>query len=159
MKTTANILVSTWLVSLSLGCSSAPSAPVGKVSPELLNAPAEIVVQNATLRLEIYPYRNFQPGTSVDTRLIAGFTIVVGAGSFPIGLRAERAWLVRNAEAWNSTPTAQPEISTPDQMKYVSRKGPEWPVGDLVIGVLQLRDARNNSYLLRSASQTIGRAD
>jgi hypothetical protein len=138
-------------------CNSAPLAPIERVSPDLLNSPNQLVVDNATLRLEIYPYRDFQPGIEVDTRMIAGFRLVVSDGTFPVGLRAEKAWVVRGDEAWVSVPSQQ--TSTPTQVEYVSRKGPQWPVGDQVVGVVQLRDVRNNSYLLRSAPQPIGRTD
>ena len=155
----ANPLITAVLVATLATCSSAPLAPIQSVSPDLLNSPNQLVVDNATLRLDIYPYRDFQPGTEVDTRMIAGFRLVVSGGPFPAGLRAEKAWLVRGDEAWVSVPNPQPQTSTPNQVEYVSRKGPQWPVGDLVVGVVQLRDARNNSYLLRSASQPIGRTD
>src|SRR5689334_4679884 len=156
MARNVNPLITTLLVATLAACNSAPLAPIQRVSPDLLNAPNQLVVDNATLRLDIYPYRDFQPGTVVDTRMIAGFRLLVRAGTFPAGLRAEKAWLVRGDEAWVSVPSNQPQISTPTQIDYVSRKGPQWPVGDLVVGVVQLRDVRNNSYLLRSASQPIG---
>ena len=160
MVRTAATLIATFVVTvLTAACSSVPSAPVGRVPPEILNSPSQIVIGNATLRLDIYPYRDFQPGISVDTRLIAGFRLMISAGTFPVGLRAEKAWLVRDDEAWTSVPSHLPEISTPTQIEYVSRKGPEWPVGDLVVGVLLLRDLGNNSYFLRSAPQAVGRTD
>ena len=152
-------LLTTFLVGVLAACNSAPFAPIERVSPDLLNSPNQLVVENATLQLDIYPYRDFQPGTAVDTRLITGFRLIVSAGTFPVGLRAEKAWLVRGDEAWVSVPDHQPQISTPTQIEYVSREGPQWPVGDFVVGVVQLRDLSNNSYLLRSAAQPIGRTD
>ena len=159
MARNANLLITTFLVGLLAAGNSAPFAPIERVSPDLLNSPNQLVLENATLRLDTYPYRDFQPGVEVDTRLIAGFRLTVSAGTFPVGLRAEKASLIRGDVAWVSVPDHQPQISTPTQVEYVSRKGPEWPVGDLVVGVVQLRDLRNNSYLLRGAPQAIGRTD
>lgn len=159
MVSIVNLLRTAVAAGMLAACNSAPSSPIEPVSPDLLNSPNQVVVDNASLRLEIYPYRNFQPGTSVDTRMIAGFRLMVDAGAFPAGLRAEKAWLVRGGEAWITVPTHQPETSTPTQIEYVSRSGPQWPVGDTVVGVVQLRDLLNHSYLLRSAPQPIGRAD
>jgi hypothetical protein len=153
------LLVCLLSVTVLVGCSAVPSAPIAQVPPEVVTAPNEIVVGNATLRLDIYPYRNFQPGISPDTRLIVGFQIGAGAGSIPTGLRAEKAWIVRENEGWISTPRQEQPPFNASQVEYVSRAGPEWPVGAVVTGVLQLRDASNHSYLLRSTPRAIGRAD
>jgi hypothetical protein len=141
------------------GCSAAPTAPIGQVPPEIVNAPNEIVVGNATLRLYVFPWRNFQPVTSPDTRLITQFQIVVATGSLPSGLRAEKAWLVRENEAWITVPRQEAPPSSANKVEYMSRGGPTWPVGAVVMGVLLLRDAANNSYLLRSSAQAITRTD
>jgi hypothetical protein len=141
------------------GCSGAPTAPIGQVPPEIVDAPNEIVVGNATLRLNVYPWRDFQPGTTPDTRLMTQFQIAVGTGNLPLGLRAEKAWLVRENEAWITIPRQEAPPSSASRVEYMSRGGPTWPVGTLVTGVLQLRDAANNSYLLRSSAQAIGRTD
>ena len=147
------------LLGLLAGCRAAPSEPIGQVPPEVLNAPNEIVVGNTTVRLDISPWRDFQPGTSPDTRLMTLFQITAGTGSLPPGLRPEKAWLVRDSEAWSSVPRQEMPPSSASKADYVSRSGPTWPVGTLVTGILQLRDAVNNSYLLRSPVQPIGRAD
>ena len=159
MSTSRNPFTQLVLATLLAGCSQVPSAPIAQVPPEVITAPNEIVVGNATLRLDIYPYRNFQPSISPDTRLIVGFQLAAGNGSIPSGLRAEKGWLVRENEGWISTPRQEQPPVKDSQIEYVSRAGPEWPVGALVTGVLQLRDASNHSYLLRSTARAIGRAD
>ena len=157
---TASPLI-TRLVFLGLlaGCSTVPTAPIGQVPPEIVDAPNEIVVGNATLRLNVYPWRDFQPSTSPDTRLMTQFQIAVATGNLPSELRAEKAWLVRENEAWITIPRQEAPPSSATRVEYMSRGGPTWPVGTLVIGVLQLRDAANNSYLLRSSAQAIARTD
>ena len=141
------------------GCSAAPTAPIGQVPPEVVSAPKETVVGNATLRLSVFPWRDFQPSSSPDTRLMTQFQIAIVTGSLPPGVRAEKAWLVRENEAWVSVPHQEAPPSSASKIEYMSRGGPTWPVGTLVTGVLQLRDSANNSYLLRSSAQAIGRAD
>ena len=141
------------------GC-SASTAPIVQVPQEVADAPNEIVVGNATLRLNVFPWRDFQPGVGpTDTRLMAQFQIEVTGGSLPSGLRVERGWLVRENEAWISVPQQEGTASSATRVEYMSRGGPTWPVGTLVTGVLQLRDAANNSYLLRSSAQAIVRTD
>jgi hypothetical protein len=141
------------------GCSAALTAPIGPVPPEIVDAPNEIVVGDATLRLNVDPWRDFQPSSSPDTRLMTQFQIAVSTGTVPSGLRAEKAWLVRGNEAWITIPRQEAPPSSASSVEYMSRGGPAWPVGTLVTGVLQLRDAANNSYLLRSSAQAIGRTE
>jgi hypothetical protein len=157
MKITA-IIARLVLPGVIAGCSGAPSAPIGRVAPEILNAPNEIVVGDATVRLSIIPWRNFQPSSSPDTRLITIFQITVASGALPSGLRVEKSWLVRENEAWVSVPR-QEQPPTGASAEYIARAGPVWPVGTVVTGIVQLRDAASNSYLLRSAALAIQRAD
>ena len=141
------------------GCSAGSTAPIVQVPPEIVNAPDEVVVGNATLRLNVYPWRDFQPGSSSDTRLMTQFQIAVGTGSLPSGLRVEKAWLIRESEAWITVPRQEAPQSSATRVDYMARGGPTWPVGTLVTGVVQLRDAADNSYLLRSSAQAIARTD
>src|SRR6476620_11267881 len=101
MSMTASPLI-TRLIFLSLlaGCSAVSTAPIGQVPPEIVGAPNEIVLGNTTLRLSVYPWRDFQPSSAPDTRLITQFQITIDSGTVPSGLRAEKAWLVRENEAW-----------------------------------------------------------
>jgi hypothetical protein len=160
MAVTANPLI-TRLIFLSLlaGCGAVSSAPTGQVPPEIVDVPNEIVVGNTTLRLTVYPWRDFQPSSAPDTRLMTQFQITAGSGTVPSGLRAEKAWLVRENEAWPTTLRQEAPPSSATRVEYMSRGGPTWPVGTLVVGVLQLRDAANKSYLVRSSPHGIERAD
>src|SRR4051812_26206797 len=99
-------------VGLLAACSGTPTAPIGPIPPEIVDAPSEIVVGNATLRLTVYPWRNFQPSTSPDTRLMTQFQITVSTGSLPPGLRADKAWLVRENEAWITFPRQEAPSSS-----------------------------------------------
>ncbi len=141
-------------------CSRSPSALVAPVPPEILAAPNEIVVGSTTLRLTTYLWRDFQPSTSPDTRLLAQLRIQTGAGSvIPPGLEVEKAWLVLDNESWLSTPRQEGPPSSASSLEYMSRAGPEWPIGALVKAVIQVRDASNNSYLLSAAPQAIARVE
>ena len=149
-----------FLTLLVTGCGRNPSAPIVQVPPEIVNAPNEIVVGGTTLRLETYLWRDFQPSTSPDTRLLAQLRIQAGAGNLiPSGLAVEKAWLVLNDEAWVSTPRQEGPPSSESNLEYMSRGGPSWSIGALITAVVQVRDASNNSYLLRAAPQAIGRVD
>jgi hypothetical protein len=142
------------------GCGRNPSAPIVQVPPEVVNAPTEIVVGGNTLRLETYLWRNFQPGTSMDTRLLAQLRLRAGAGSLiPSGLAVEKAWLFLDDEAWLSTPRQESPPSSESSVEYMSRGGPSWSVGALISAVVQVRDASNNSHLLRAAPQAINRVE
>lgn len=142
-----------------VACSRSPSAPVVPVPSELLNAPNEIVVGSSVLRLTTYLWRDFQPSTSPDTRLLAQLQIRAADEAVPSTLVVEKAWLILANEAWLSTPRQERPPAGAGSVEYMSRGGPEWPVGALVTAVIQLRDASNNSYLLRASPQAILRTD
>lgn len=149
-----------FLTMLVIGCGRNPAAPIVQVPPEVVNAPNEIVVGGTALRLETYLWRNFQPGTSLDTRLLAQLRIRTGTGNLiPAGLTVEKAWLFLDDEAWVSTPRQEGLPSSESSLEYMSRAGPSWSVGALVTAVVLVRDAGNNSYLLRAAPQPIGRVE
>ena len=159
-RETSAIIPLAFLALLIAGCGRNPSAPIVQIPPEIVNAPNEIVVGSTTLRLEPYLWRNFQPSTSPDTRLLAQLRIQAGTGNLiPPGLTVEKAWLVLDDEAWVSTPRQEGPPSSESSLEYMSRGGPSWSVGALVTAVVQLRDGGNNSYLLRAAPQTIGRVE
>lgn len=142
------------------GCGRNPAAPIVQVPPEIVSAPNEIVVGGTTLRLETYLWRNFQAGTSLDTRLLAQLRISAGTGGLiPAGLTVEKAWLLLDDEAWVSTPRQEGLPSSERSLEYMARGGPSWSVGALVSAVVQVRDASNNSYLLRAAPQAIERVE
>ena len=148
------------LVGLIGACSTNPSAPIGQTPPEVANAPTEVVVRNVTITLAVGPWRNFMPGTMVDTRLMTLFGITGASGNaVPSGLRVEKAWLIHGNESWISTPRQEQPPPSPDRVEYMSRQGPTWPVGDLVTGVLLLRDIDDHAFFLRSPPIAIGRAD
>ena len=143
-----------------VACSRNPSAPVVPVPSEILAAPTEIVVGSSALRLTTYFWRDFQPGSSTDTRLLAQLQIRAAAGeALPSALVVEKAWLILADQAWLSTPRQEGPPSGAGSVAYMLRGGPEWPVGALVTAVIQLRDAGNNSYFLRASPQAIQRTD
>jgi hypothetical protein len=149
-----------FFILLITSCARNPSAPIVQAPPEIVNAPSEIVVGGTMLRLQPYLWRNFQPSSSPDTRLLAQLRIQAGTGNLiPPGLVVEKAWLILDDEAWVSTPRQEGPPSSETDLEYMSRGGPFWSVGALVTAVVQVRDASNNSYLLRAAPQTIARAD
>ncbi|HMJ18314.1 MAG TPA: hypothetical protein VK478_07980 [Gemmatimonadaceae bacterium] len=159
-KETSAIVPLLFLTLLVTGCGRNPSAPIVQAPPEIIVAPNEIVVGGTTLRLQTYLWRNFQPGSSPDTRLLAQLRIQAGTGNpIPPGLVVEKAWLVLDDEAWVSTPQQEAPPSSASNMEYMSRGGPEWAVGALITATVQVRDASNNSYLLRAAPQAIGRVE
>jgi len=141
-------------------CTTNIVAPVNHLPLEAQNAPTQVVVDDTPLQVDLYIYRNFQPGTVVDTRIIAAFQLTAAAGHpLPLGLRPEKAWIVHTQEFWASAPRQEQPSVNDNRVDFVSRQGPTWPVGDFVTGVLMLRDAGNNSYFLRSPPRAIGRAD
>jgi hypothetical protein len=166
-RETSAIVPLMFLALLVTGCGENPSAPIIEGPPEIVKAPSEIVnapndivVGGTTLRLESYLWRDFQPGTSPDTRLLAQLRIRAEAGSvIPSGVVIEKAWLIMNDEAWVSTPRQEGPPSSESSVEYMSRSGPLWSVGAQVTAVVQVRDAANNSYLLRAAPKEIKRVE
>ena len=113
------------LASLAGGCVGNSSAPIVQVPPDILSAPTEIAVGTTTLRLGTYLWRNFQPSTEPDTRLLALFRIQSANGNaVPAELQIERAWIVLNDAAWVSIPRQEMPAYTPSMVEYMSRGGP-----------------------------------
>jgi hypothetical protein len=80
-KETSAIVPLIFLTLLVAGCGRNPSAPILQVPPEIVNAPNEIMVGATALRLQTYLWRDFQPSTSPDTRLLAQLRIQAGTGN------------------------------------------------------------------------------
>jgi hypothetical protein len=157
---TSTLVPLIFLTLMVTGCGRNPSAPIGQVPAEIVSAPNEIVVAGTALRLETHLWRNFQPGVSPDTRLLAQLRIRAGTGSLiPPGLTVEKAWLVLDDEAWVSTPQQEAPPSSESSVEYMSRGGPSWSVGAQVTAVVQVRDATDKAYLLRAAPQAIARVE
>jgi hypothetical protein len=157
---TSAIIPLIFLTLLATGCDRNPSAPIVQVPPEIVVAPNEILVGGTALRLEPFLWRDFQPSTSPDTRLLAQLRIQAGTGNLiPPGLTVEKAWLVLGDEAWVSTPQQEAPPSSESSVEYMSRGGPSWSVGAQVTAVVQVRDATDKAYLLRAAPQAIERVE
>lgn len=160
MKSVRSLFMRSMLSAFLGACSAGPSAPIQPTPPELANAPTEIVIANSTLRLTSFLYRNFQPGPAMDTRIIAPLRIESGPGQVvPAGVRVQTAWIILGDEAWISTPRQERPPPSPDTVEYVSRGGPEWPIGALLTAVVEIRDANNVSYLLRGHPQRLVRVE
>src|SRR6188508_65848 len=94
-------IASLGLATFATACTTNLVAPVNELPLEVQNAPTHVLVDNTPLQVDLYIYRNFQPGTVVDTRIIAAFQLTAAAGhSLPLGLRPEKAWIVHTEEFW-----------------------------------------------------------
>ena len=146
------------------GCASdtvlAPPTLV-PVSPELRSAPAQLLFGGATVHLDTYLWRDFQPITPPDGKpLIASLRVVsVGGAAIPTTLQADSAWIVNGDVAWASAVVQEQPRSDPSSFQVVAREGPKWGPGIDVDVVLQLRDATGQAFLLGASGQLMHRTE
>jgi len=86
----------------------------------------------------------------------------VDTSYFPGGVRAEKAWVIHNNQAWipNFEKTATVTKKN-DKMCLIvtSCGGPRWEPGIRVDVVIQLRDEDDNVYLLKIKKQEVIRTE
>jgi hypothetical protein len=114
------------------------------------------------LSLKPYLWRDFQPVSPSDGKpLIASFRVRIADDTpLPEGVTVNAAWVLYGNAVWSSQPVA--EYASPSgssSFEVMSRNGPKWGPNVAVDVIVQVRDARNATYLLQSANQNIHRTD
>lgn len=141
---------------------------------DLRNAPTMIVVNNRTLNLSGYPWRDFAPGSmGVDgTGLMVAFKVTsADKQPLPSGIRLERAWVLFGEEVWEvsdlrggqagQSQNKDTWIKCPNSpvCEITVRDGPKWGPGVYVDVVVRLTDKEGKQYLLQAPNQYVLRTD
>lgn len=138
---------------------------------DLRNAPTMIAIDNRTLRLSAYPWRNFEPGSvGVDgTGLMVAFKVTsADKQPLPSGIRLERAWILFGEEVWEVSDLRGGNAQNKDTWikcpnspvcEISVRGGPKWGPGVYVDVVLRLSGNEGKQYLLQAPHQYVLRTD
>lgn len=144
-----------------LGC-SLPVEPVLVVPPAALaTAPTEVLLAGVTVRLRPTVWRDFQPGGDrTDTRLLGALRIEsLDASPLPDGMVVKTVWFVRGTDAWRTEPKREYAGPPENQMEFMARGGPRWPVGETVDILLDLRAPSGAPVFLAARGIAILRTD
>ena len=142
------------LVLLVAACGGATSGGhASTIPPEARNAPERVAVEGRTYILRSDLYSDLMPGPAPTPRRGVGGTIFLRtdvASDAPQGLRAEKIWLIKGAESWETVP--QPvQTFAADRVNHLSlgiTDGPTWDAGAKVDVVLQFSVA-GRAYLIQ----------
>jgi hypothetical protein len=136
--------------------------PVTGVPSEVRNAPLEVAVQGAPIRVGAELWRDFMPVSPPEGRPLAGVVWIwaadrASAGPVP---KADRCWVIHGDSAWTTAPVQEPPPAVSDSFlaRYTVRDGPLWEPGTRADVVLRLRGERG-PILIRAADQEIMRTD
>src|SRR2546425_13031465 len=132
---------------------AANGGPVATLPPAVRNAPDRIAVEGRSYTLRGDLSRDLMPGPAPTPRRGVGGTIFLRAdvaSDAPQGLRAEKIWLIKGAESWETVP--QPvQTFAADRVNHLSlgiTDGPTWDAGAKVDVVLQFSVA-GRAYLIQ----------
>lgn len=137
----------------SCGGGGSPGAPTTSVPADVRAAPDQVAVDGLTYTLVSDLGRDVMPraGPPGPPSGIQGtiFLRADATANVPDGLRAERAWLIKGTEAWETVPDPLQTL-TVDRRFHLSlgvRNGPAWDVGTRVDVVLRF-SAAGRTYLI-----------
>ena len=151
----------------------APSVPQQNLSvplKELRNAPATVVLDNKSLRLSTYPWRDFSPGSvGLDgTRMMVAVKVMTDDKQpMPSGIRIDRVWVLYGDQSWEVSDlrgrqvghelTKDPwrKCGTSPECEVSLQGGPMWGPGVYVDIVVRLTDSKGKEYFLQAPNQYV----
>lgn len=175
---TMNVILSL-IVVLTLPASplQQPRASVGQTKQnlsvpikDLRNAPTTVMVDNRSLHLSAYAWRDFTPGNAgvEGSPMMIAFKIISDDNQpLPSGLRMERAWVLFGEQVWEVSNLRGPKADQ-DREKDSWIKcpvapvcevsvsgGPKWGPGVYVDAVMRLTDREGREYFLQAPHQFV----
>jgi hypothetical protein len=151
------------LVVLVVACGGAVGSPGSSSSlpPEARGALEQIYVDGHSYKLEVAVYRDLMPGPAPTPKRGVGGTIFLtpeAESDAPAGMRADKTWLVKGAEVWETVPQPLQTFAV-DRQHHLSlsvRDGPTWDAGSKVDVVLQFSTASGTYFIQQRGVQLIG---
>lgn len=146
------------------GCSGSPESgsSVPFVSLEqLAAAPIAVSIEQHSIRLSTYLYRDFMPISPPDGKPMIAVAKIASADSSPLpsGLDADRIWLINGDQVWQGTFSSEARPSDPALLEKVLRNGPMWSPGSKVDVVVRIISPGSEQFLLRAPKQLVHRTD
>ena len=151
------------LVVLASACGGAVGSPgpLSSLPPEARAALEQIYVDGHAYTLKVDLYRDLMPGPAPTPKHGVGGTIFLtpdAESDPPAGIRADKAWLVKGAEIWETVPQPLQTFAV-DRQHHLSlsvRDGPTWDAGSKVDVVVQFSTASGTYFIQHRAAQVIG---
>lgn len=141
---------------------------------DLRNAPTVVVLDNRSLYLSVYPWRDFAPGaTGPDgTPMMVGLKVTsADKQPLPSGIRMDRAWVLFGEQSWEvSNLRGRKAGQDHDKDSWINcsdsptcevtiRDGPKWGPGVFVDVVVRLTDSEGQHHFLQAQKQRVMRSD
>lgn len=128
------------------------------------NSSDTIIVDNQSLILETFVYRDFMPGGPIkqSTRLTASVNLVnIDSVLVTQNFSVAKLYLINEKQVWSSDPKFDIESYIPNfKRRLYSTNGPEWETGILIDVVISIIDKSNNiEKFLIARNQIIERTD
>ena len=137
---------------------------------DLKNAPSEIVLDNRSLHLSTYPWRDFMQGADGSPLMVVLKVTSADNKPLPSGVRMDRAWVLFGEQTWEVSDFRE---ITPGQdyardlwrkcpdapvCEATIRGGPKWGPGIYVDVVVRLTDSKGQHHLLQARRQSVSRS-
>lgn len=137
---------------------------------DLRNAPTMVVVDNRSLHLSAYAWRDFMPGNAGlegSPMMIAFKVTSADKQPLPSGLRMERAWVLFGEEVWEVSNLRGPKADQDhDKDSWIKcpvspvceisvHGGPRWGPGVYVDVVVRLTDSEGREHFLQAPNQFV----
>lgn len=150
------------LVLLVAACGGAASGgPAVTLPPEARSAPDRVATEGHMYTLRADLFSDLMPGPAPTPRRGVGGTIFLRAdvaSDAPQSMHAEKIWLIKGAEFWETVP--QPlQTFAADRVNHLAlgfRDGPIWDAGAKVDVVLQFSVAGRAYLIQQRGVQVIG---
>ena len=141
---------------------------------DLRKAPTQVVLDNKTLQMSAYPWRDFMPGAwGPDGSPLMVVLKVTSTERQPLpkGLRLDHAWVLFGEESWevsdlrgrlgprNEDQDLWINCSASPACQVTLRNGPKWGPRVRVDVVVHLTDSAGKEYFLQAPNQYVVRSD
>jgi len=137
---------------------------------ELRNASAVVLIDNRSLHLSTYPWRDFMPGAweGGSSPLMIGLKVIsADKKPLPSGLRMDRAWVLFGEQIWEVPEfNFKGRIAGQQKDSWIKcpaspvceisvRGGPRWDPGVYVDVVVRLTDSEGRQHFLQAPNQLV----
>ena len=135
--------------------------PSSNLPPEARGALDQIYVDGHAYTLQADLYRDLMPGPAPTPKRGVGGTIFLtpdAQSDPPVGIRAEKMWLVNGTDVWETVPRPLQTFAA-DRQHHLSLSvadGPTWDAGAKVDVVLQFSTSSGTYFIQHRGAQVIG---
>jgi hypothetical protein len=128
------------------------------------NAPDTLVINKHKLVLNTYLWRDFMPISPPDGKPLKAIIKIIPTNTekIPVNIDADKIWVIFKNEVWitNLKPVGnKPKNGNIPFLEKMASGGPKWGPNVKVLVVIQIRDEKGNTFLLKAVGQQIHRTE